>query len=135
MGQNLWDKNDLFQSEKFGVKFESLEIDEFLNENGLNETDVEFLDHLQKYESLDSPSITNSIDSSSLNGQKCKSTSSLSPVSSITSPINNIQQKDKNSINSNLSVLDKPSLSNSIASNYQKKQINKTNEINKEGIK
>jgi hypothetical protein len=36
-----------------GVKFEYLEVDDFLNENGLNEADVEFLDQLQKYESTD----------------------------------------------------------------------------------
>ena len=47
LGPNLWDKNDLFQGEKLGVKFEYLDIDEFLNENGLNEADVEFLDQLQ----------------------------------------------------------------------------------------
>lgn len=42
LGQSLWDKNDLFQGEKLGVKFEYLDVDEFLNENGLNEADVEF---------------------------------------------------------------------------------------------
>lgn len=134
MGQNLWDKNDMFQSEKFGVKFESLEIDEFLNENGLNQTDVEFLDQLQKYEHLDSPSITNSIDSSSVNGQKSKSSSCLSPMSSVvSSPPTFVQQKDKSKIISNLSVIDKPNLSN--ASNSQKKQSNKANEKHKEGIR
>jgi hypothetical protein len=46
----MWDKTEIFQGEKFGLKFEQLEIEEFLNENGLNETDVEFL---QKLESSD----------------------------------------------------------------------------------
>jgi hypothetical protein len=50
LGQTLWDKNELFQGEKLGVKFEYLDLDEFLNESGLQESDVEFLDHLQKFE-------------------------------------------------------------------------------------
>jgi len=43
LGPNLWSKDDLFQG---GVEFEHLEVDEFLkdlNEGGLNEADVEFL--------------------------------------------------------------------------------------------
>lgn len=60
LGPNLWDKNDLFQGEKFGVKFEYLEIDEFLNESGLNETDVELLDQLQKLENVNTNTNNNS---------------------------------------------------------------------------
>ena len=48
----MWDKNDLFQGEKFGMKFETLEIEEFLNESGFNENDVEFL---QKFENTNPP--------------------------------------------------------------------------------
>ncbi len=44
----MWDKTELFQGEKFGMKFEHLEIEEFLNESGLNETDVEFLQKLEQ---------------------------------------------------------------------------------------
>ena len=51
MGQNLWDKNDLLQGEKLGVKFETLDFEDFLNENSLDQSDVEFLDRLQKVES------------------------------------------------------------------------------------
>ena len=50
-GPSLWDKSELYQSDKMGVKFEYLDVDDFLNENGLNEADVEFLDQLQKFES------------------------------------------------------------------------------------
>lgn len=52
-GQSLWEKSEIYQSDKIGVKFEYLEVDDFLNENGLNEADVEFLDQLQKFESGD----------------------------------------------------------------------------------
>ena len=48
LGENLWDKNELYQGEKYGIKLEYLEIDEFLNENRLNEADAEFLEHLQR---------------------------------------------------------------------------------------
>lgn len=51
IGPNLWEKNDLFQG---GVEFEHLEIDEFLNENGLNEKDMAFLDQIQKTEVIPS---------------------------------------------------------------------------------
>jgi hypothetical protein len=54
LGQSLWEKTDLFQSEKLGTKFEFLEMDEFLNESGLDETDVQVLDQLQKLESVNS---------------------------------------------------------------------------------
>jgi hypothetical protein len=50
LGQNLWDKNDILQGEKLGVKFETLDFEEFLNENSLNESDVEFLDRIHKVE-------------------------------------------------------------------------------------
>ena len=48
LGENLWDKNELYQGEKYGIKLEYLEIDEFLNENRLNEADAEFLENLQR---------------------------------------------------------------------------------------
>ncbi|CAF0734521.1 unnamed protein product [Brachionus calyciflorus] len=101
LGQNLWDKNDLFQSEKFGVKFECLEIDEFLNENGLNETDVEFLDQLHKFEN----SSTNQSSNNTNNNQS--SSSSLSPKSSCistpsSSPSINL---DSNLMSGNMSML------------------------------
>ena len=51
LGPNLWEKNEILEGEKLGLKFESLEMDQFLNENGLNNTDIEFLDQLQKFES------------------------------------------------------------------------------------
>jgi hypothetical protein len=48
LGPSLWEKNEIFQNEKFGV--EILDIDEFLNENNLNEADMKFLDRLQNNE-------------------------------------------------------------------------------------
>lgn len=45
LGPSLWEKNEIFQNEKFGV--EILDIDEFLNDNNLNEADIKFLDRLQ----------------------------------------------------------------------------------------
>lgn len=48
LGPNLWGKDDMLQEEKFGVEY--LGIDEFLNENNLNEADIEFLDGLQSNE-------------------------------------------------------------------------------------
>jgi len=89
LGPNLWDKNDLFQG---GVKFEHLEIDEFLNENGLNQTDVEFLDQIQKIDAFTGSSnlsttygnSNNNFINSSINiGKKLSATSP--PLSSISS--------------------------------------------------
>ena len=53
-GPSLWEKNEIYPSEKMGVKFEYLEVDDFLNENGLNEADVAFLDQLHKYDGVES---------------------------------------------------------------------------------
>lgn len=50
LGPSLWDKDDIFQGEKFGVEY--LGIDEFLNENNLNEADLKFLDRLQSSEPI-----------------------------------------------------------------------------------
>ncbi len=47
---SIWDKNEIFQIEKFGIEY--LGIDEFLNENNLNEADIQFLDGLQNNDSL-----------------------------------------------------------------------------------
>ena len=44
LGANLWEKSDLFQTDKYGLKFECLEMEEFLSENGLNENDVDYID-------------------------------------------------------------------------------------------
>ncbi|RNA32531.1 thyrotroph embryonic factor isoform X5 [Brachionus plicatilis] len=131
LGQNLWDKNDLFQSEKFGVKFECLEMDEFLSENGLNETDVEFLDQIQKFDNLNSSLITETLNSNS-SSTTINSTSSLSPNSSriSTSPSNNIHNNDQNNIISNLTTLNVVSSSDSKIANSQSNQITKGNQQN-----
>lgn len=50
LGPSLWDKDDIFQGEKFGVEY--LGIDEFLNDNNLNEADIKFLDRLQSNDSI-----------------------------------------------------------------------------------
>jgi len=50
LGPSLWDKDDIFQGEKFGVEY--LGIDEFLNDNNLNEADIKFLDRLQNNDSI-----------------------------------------------------------------------------------
>lgn len=47
---SIWDENEIFQSEKFGIEY--LGIEEFLNENNLNEADIKFLDGLQNNNSL-----------------------------------------------------------------------------------
>ena len=52
---SIWDKDEIFQSEKFGIEY--LGIDEFLNENNLNEADIEFLDGLQNSDSLENNSM------------------------------------------------------------------------------
>ena len=50
LGPSLWEKNEIFQNEKFGV--EILDIDEFLNDNNLNEADIKFLDRLQSTDNI-----------------------------------------------------------------------------------
>lgn len=126
MGQNLWDKNDLFQTEKFGVKFESLEIDEFLNENGLNETDVEFLDNLQKIENLNSSSIvepTNRIPDCTESNSSCFLTShhSNAKQSNFTQKSDNKNQKLK---------LKQMLFSDSNISNFNEEMLIKRNQYN-----
>lgn len=75
LGPNLWEKDDMFQGEKFGVEY--LGIDEFLNENNLNEADIKFLDGLQSNE----PS-TEEI-------SKQVTDTNTSSLDSFTSPVNN----------------------------------------------
>lgn len=110
LGPNLWEKNDLFQGEKMGVKFEYLDLEEFLNESGLNESDAEYLDQFQKYENNGQSSHSQASSSpnqqqqmSSLNGQNntnlvklqnnngnlspASGSSSSSPLSGAHSPI------------------------------------------------
>jgi hypothetical protein len=95
LGPNLWEKNDLFQG---GVKFEHLEIEEFLNENGLNETDVEFLDQIQKIDALgntqsiasafntsNTSNTTNSTNGTSVSPSSKSPPTSASPTSSSSS--------------------------------------------------
>ncbi len=53
--RSIWDKNEIFQIEKFGIEY--LGIDEFLNENNLNEEDIQFLDGLQNSDSLGTSSL------------------------------------------------------------------------------
>ncbi len=67
-----------------GVKFEYLDVDDFLNENGLNEADVEFLDQLQKFEngSKQNENTSNQLMSASTPNSQ---TSSISPSPSSTS--------------------------------------------------
>ena len=48
LGPNLWNKNELFQSDKFGVKFEYLDVKEFLAENEID--GVDFLDEIENLE-------------------------------------------------------------------------------------
>jgi hypothetical protein len=87
LGSNIWDKNDAFQGEKFGPKFEYLEIDQFLNENGLNESDVEFLDQLQKTDANGNGKLsTNSAQLSSILTLSTSNSNSSSMSSSTTSP-------------------------------------------------
>ena len=51
LGPNLWNKNELFQSEKFGVKLEYLDVQEFLAENEMDRLDsFDFLSELEKIE-------------------------------------------------------------------------------------
>lgn len=45
LGPNLWEKKEIFQGEKFGVEY--LGVDDFLNDNSLNDEDIKFLDNLQ----------------------------------------------------------------------------------------
>ena len=100
LGSNIWDKNDAFQGEKFGPKFEYLEIDEFLNENGLNESDVEFLDQLQKTDAnTENNKTSNSAQLSSL----LTLSTSLSSANSISSSSSTTSPSSSNSSSSNAS--------------------------------
>lgn len=56
LGPNLWNKDELFQSEKFGVRLEYLDVHEFLAEN-----DMEDLDFLGEIENTEKPSVSNSV--------------------------------------------------------------------------
>jgi hypothetical protein len=56
LGPNLWNKNELFQSEKFGVRLEYLDVHEFLAEN-----DMEDLDFLGEIENTEKSSVSNSV--------------------------------------------------------------------------
>lgn len=67
-GQSLWDKSELYPSDKMGVKFQFLEVDDFLNEineNGLNEADAKFLDQFN-YD-VSKPTSTNTTNTSTNN--------------------------------------------------------------------
>jgi hypothetical protein len=100
-GQSLWEKSEIYQSDKIGVKFEYLEVDDFLNENGLNEADVEFLDQLQKYES---------VDASNKATQQTANKSQTSPSPFAPSPSS--QSSSSSSNHSLKSLLDAPMSSN-----------------------
>ena len=53
LGPNLWNKDELIQSEKFGVRFEYLDVQEFLAENEMENLD--FLGEIEK------PSVSNNL--------------------------------------------------------------------------
>jgi hypothetical protein len=76
-GPSLWDKSELYQSDKMGVKLQYLEVDDFLNEineNGLNEADAEFLDQF-KFDS--EVTRTNTINSTLTSNDKHNITSQI----------------------------------------------------------
>lgn len=120
LGQNLWGKNDLLQDEKLGLKFETLDYLDFLSENNLNESDVEFLDKLQKTENsnviknavkttdsiVSNQQNTNIVSTQSLPQSKLVSSLTLSPSSttasqpSIFSPSSSYHEMSPTSSNS-----------------------------------
>jgi len=156
LGQNLWDKNDLLQGEKLGVKFETLDFEDFLNENSLDQSDVEFLDRLQKVEAnkkvnnhpinvqtsqIQKNNTSNPTSPSS--SSSISSSASVSPNLIIPQPNNRIhhqqqqqQQLDMNQVNlafpSNNKITINPTTSSSTVNNSKKNISNwniDTNEI------
>ena len=98
-----------------GVKFEYLEVDDFLNENGLNEADVEFLDQLQKYESTDA--------NKSTQGKTTQTQTSSSPFA----PSPSSHSSASSTSHSLKSLLD----ATTMPSSGEKARINHSNSINK----
>lgn len=147
LGPNLWDKNDLFQSD-IGVKFEYLEIDEFLTESGLNETDVELLDQLQKLENTNPAVINSNLNNTNvvvqtqnntlmiqtpINNNNNSNASNLPPISSLNSnPTFPRPSPNLNEISSQQSIVQPNnqrmnSQQQSQQSNYQQYKIQKEN--------